>query len=77
MQHNDRMPAVGDLIIHKPQGFVGSSHVGVVTKIDWGPSGTGNAFVRWASFNPHYNREHGLSCYNIHNCYNEFEVIKK
>jgi hypothetical protein len=67
------MPSIGDLIIHKPRGYKGEVYAGVVYKTSYHR----DVFIQWSQHNPHYTKEYGFSATNIHNCYDEFEVIKK
>ena len=70
----DRWPQVGDMIIHKDR----DSHekcIGIVTSI--GGNRTNGVFIEWSTDAPYnYNSAYGYAAVNIHNCYDEFEIVK-
>jgi hypothetical protein len=63
------------LIITKPRGE-DKRYAGIVTNIEM-ISGSGCVFVEWSSDRPpSYNTIYGYSATNIHNCYDEFTIVK-
>ena len=76
-----RWPEVGNLLIVKEKSS-GKEYHGVVHKIDntrGGGRGIGSnsVYVTWAADVPYgYYPEYGYSAVNIHNCFDEFELVK-
>jgi hypothetical protein len=70
------MPKIGDLIIRREQSL---SYVGLVREIVKDNYGhQRNVHIEWSGDSPpFYNIEHGYSGVNIHNCREEFDVIRK
>ena len=70
-----RMPRIGDLIIRTDDD---TRCIGLVRKIvrdKWGHQQ--NVFIEWSTQPPRgYNQAHGYAGVNIHNCREEFEVIR-
>tara|TARA_Y100001951_G_C11124793_1_gene174852 strand:- start:122 stop:349 length:228 start_codon:yes stop_codon:yes gene_type:complete len=72
---NSRRVAPGDLIITKPRGE-DKRYAGIVTNIEM-ISGSGCVFIEWSNDRPHsYNTTYGYCATNIHNCYDEFTIVK-
>jgi hypothetical protein len=71
---NSRWAQIGDMIIHKDRG----SHekcVGIVTHV--GGHRKDGVFIEWSTRAPwNYNSEYGSAAVNIHNCFDEFEIVK-
>ena len=83
-----RMPQIGDMLVvtcretrfgptcecHNKS----EKHVGIVIDIrldDWGHQR--NVLIKWSGYPPgQYNEKHGYCGTNIHNCRNEFDMIR-
>jgi hypothetical protein len=72
---SSRWAQIGDMIIHKDR----DDHekcVGIVTRLGK-RGGSPSVFIEWSTRPPwYYNPEYGYAAVNIHNCFNEFEIIK-
>jgi hypothetical protein len=74
----NRWPEVGNLLIVKEKSS-GKEYHGVIHKIENDPNRglRGNVYITWAGDVPHaYYPKYGYSAVNIHNCFNEFELVK-
>tara|TARA_Y100000296_G_scaffold84351_1_gene117456 strand:+ start:226 stop:453 length:228 start_codon:yes stop_codon:yes gene_type:complete len=72
---SSRYVSLGDLIITKPRGE-DKRYAGIVTNIET-ISGSGCVFVEWSNDRPpSYNTIYGYSAINIHNCFDEFTIVK-
>jgi|TARA_R110000824_G_scaffold351344_7_gene538385 hypothetical protein len=71
-----RMPKIGDLIVQRQHSL---SYIGLVREIIRDKYGhQRNVYIEWAGNSPPvYREEHGYDGINIHNCRQEFDVIRK
>ena len=69
------MPRIGDLIIRKEDNMRYMGLVREIVKDKWGHQRS--VFIEWSGFPPrNYNQDHGYAGVNIHNCRDQFDVIR-
>ena len=69
-----RVPYPGDIIV---QYLAGKQYIGLVNEITKDKYNSKTVFIVWSKDTPSvYSGKHGYSLMNIHNCRDEFDIIK-
>ena len=73
----NRNAQVGDMVIQNDKD-THKKWIGVVYNIKRNDYGHGTAFLHWSPEPPpHYSEKYGISCVNIHNLYDIYDIVKK
>ena len=73
----NRNAQVGDMVIQNDK-TTHKNWIGVIYDIKRNDYGHGTAFLHWSPEPPpYYNEKYGISCVNIHNLYDIYDIVKK